>query len=191
MTEKQSVKGIETRIENAIMERPEALGYPGAPAIRNCRVPSVTGCPDVILLPQSGPHRFVMVEAKASRAKDAASKVVGQLLMYYAGALTLGSESLQLYVDYAVRNPDSARDTRRTSVTALQRGRGKGDGGSADLLQGSPLRPEEIALFIAVESTPHPSLVPTLRTLNRFHDIRVGLVLVHDGHIEHLLHASG
>ena len=61
-------------------------------AIRNFRVADTSGAVDVCLIPQSGPFRVVLGEAKAASAPDAGSKVVGQLLMYYAGALTLGSQ---------------------------------------------------------------------------------------------------
>jgi len=73
----------ETAIEDAIIARPDKLGFPGALAIRNLRVADTSGAVDVVLLPQIGSSfKLVLVEAKAARAQDAGSKVVGQLLMY-------------------------------------------------------------------------------------------------------------
>ncbi len=56
--------GRERAIEDAVMAHPEALGFPGAPAIRNVRVSPSSGRIDVMLLPVTGPHRLVLVEAK-------------------------------------------------------------------------------------------------------------------------------
>ncbi len=72
----------ERPIEDAVLDHPEALGFPGALGIRNVRVAPHCGRVDVMLLPISGPPRLVLVEAKRSEATDAASKVIGQLLMY-------------------------------------------------------------------------------------------------------------
>ena len=72
----------ETVIEDAIMARPDKLGFPKAVAIRNLRVAQRSGAVDIVLLPQNSPFRLVLGEAKAASAPDAGSKVVGQLLMY-------------------------------------------------------------------------------------------------------------
>ena len=83
----------EADIEDAIMAQPEILGFPMALAIRNFRVADTSGAVDVCLIPQSGPFRVVL-GGRRRRVPDAGSKVVGQLLMYYAGALTLGSQGI-------------------------------------------------------------------------------------------------
>ena len=165
------------------MADPGALGYPDALVIRNCRVPSVMGCPDVVMLPRSGPHRIVLIEAKAAKAKDAASQVVGQLLMYYGGALTLGSIGLEHYLEYAARNPDQAKDHRRTSVAALAGKLYRKGAGDGPLIQGKPLDPGEIGLFIAMDQQPHPSLMPTLAALRLHNGIQIGVLVVSEGKI--------
>ena len=86
----------ETPIEDAIIAHPDLLGFPGALAIRNFRVAHIAGAVDVVLIPQDGPIRLVLVETKSTRAADAACKVVGQLLAYYAGALTFGLDELNM-----------------------------------------------------------------------------------------------
>lgn len=104
-------------IEDAIMRRPDKLGYPGALSIRNWRVALTCGRVDVGLLPSKGPKKLVLVEAKSFNAPDAASKVVGQLLMYYAGALTLGSKGVACL--FAFAQDESARDTSKKSLIKL------------------------------------------------------------------------
>src|SRR5439155_11738381 len=56
---------------------------------------------DVVLIPQDGPIRLVLVETKAARAANAACKVIGQLLMYYAGALTFGLDGINVLREFA------------------------------------------------------------------------------------------
>jgi hypothetical protein len=53
----------ETVIENAIIARPDLVGFPGALAIRNFRVADSSGAVDVVLIPQSGPVRLVLSAA--------------------------------------------------------------------------------------------------------------------------------
>jgi len=82
----------ETEIEDGIIRSAAELGFPGALAIRNVRVHTAAGRVDVMLLPKKGAVRLVLVEAKLRNSRDSASKVIGQLLMYYGGALRLGSK---------------------------------------------------------------------------------------------------
>jgi hypothetical protein len=96
----KSPEGRERIIERAIMVNPEALGFLGALSIRTMRVSPDTGLADIVLLPKD-PDHLVLVEAKAATAHDAACKVVGQLLMYYYGALRLGSEGLVVMRKFA------------------------------------------------------------------------------------------
>src|SRR6266540_1705343 len=79
-----------TAIEYAIIASPYLLGFSGANAIRNFRLSDKSGAVDVVLLPQEGPTRLVLIETKVATAADANGKVVGQLLMYYGGALMMG-----------------------------------------------------------------------------------------------------
>ena len=103
----------EADIEDAIMAQPGVLGFPNALAIRNFRVADTSGAVDVCLIPQSGPFRVVLGEAKAASAPDAGSKVVGQLLMYYAGALTLGSHGINALREFAKQFEVEAKTHRK------------------------------------------------------------------------------
>lgn len=173
----------EAAIETAIISQPEALGFPGALAIRRCRVAKPCGLVDLILLPQSGPTRLVLVEAKASDAPDAAAKVIGQLLMYYAGALMLGSDGLAMLQAFARDNPERARGTTKISPKAITGGLSPGDRAWNAMYHGPKLQPEDIALFVAFDGAPHPALVPMLQVLARHHDLQIRYCIVRNGQI--------
>ena len=101
----------ERAIEDAIIAHPDVLGFAGARAIRNVRGAETCGRVDVMLLPTSGPTRLVLVEAKVTKAPDAASKVVGQLLMYYGGAL-YGSANVGGATEQVYRSRQERRELR-------------------------------------------------------------------------------
>ena len=173
----------ECAIEDAIITQPEALGFPRALAVRRCRIAQPCGLVDLVLLPEAGPTRLVLVEAKSSRAPDAAAKVIGQLLMYYAGALMLGANGLAMLRAFAHDNPDRARGTTKISPKALTGGLSPGNRAWSAMYSGDKLRPEEIALFVALDGEPHRALVPTLAVLKRYHNLPVGYCIVRDGHV--------
>jgi hypothetical protein len=110
---------LETEIENAIINNPAKLGFPQALAIRNFRIAELAGAVDVVLFPRSGPFRIVLVEAKVSSAKDAKSHVVGQLLMYYGGALTLGTDGIEILCEFAKNHQSDALSIPRTSPSKV------------------------------------------------------------------------
>jgi len=175
----------EKAIENAIMERPDILGFPGANTIRNFRLAQESGAVDVVLFPQEGSIRLVLIEAKVANAADANSKVIGQLLMYYCGALTMGSDGVELLQEFARNYPKEAHSIPRTSpqkVLLSVLGKRLANPIAMDRLKkGTPLTPKEIALFIAVDNKPHHTLLPVLKMLRKEHDIRIGLILVRNG----------
>ena len=175
--------GREGPIEEAVMARPERLGFPGALAIRNWRVSPTSGRLDVGLLPRVGPVQLVLVEAKAATAVDAASKVVGQLLMYYAGALLLGTEGLAAIRDFVSRYPEEARSNSKKSQVRLS-----GVSPSAKAWQalsgGQRLRPDQLRMFVALDSDPHHAFEPLQSALYEHHGMAIGLVVVRNGEIE-------
>jgi hypothetical protein len=173
----------EAAIEAAIMAQPELLGFPGALAIRRCRVAQPCGLVDLILLPPAGPTRLVLVEANASSAPDAAAKVIGQLLMYYAGALMLGEEGLAMLRSFARDNPERACSTSKISPKAVTGGLSPGDLAWDAMYRGTKLRPDEIALFVAFDGEPHRAFVPTLQALAGHHGLPIGYCVVHNGSI--------
>jgi hypothetical protein len=166
------------------MAHPETLGFPGALAIRNCRVSMPTGRVDIVLLPRDGPVHLVLIEAKAAVAQDAASKVIGQLLMYYAGALMLGSEGLRSFKEFAINHSDKAKSTSWISPKMLSGGISPPSKAFEALYQGRRLTPAQVHLFVALDGEAHRALEPILRILHEHHQLHIGLVLVRDGQIE-------
>jgi hypothetical protein len=182
-------------IEDAIMRRPDQLGYPGALCIRNWRVALTCGRVDVGLLPIKGPKKLVLVEAKSARAPDAQSKVVGQLLMYYAGALTLGSKGLACLRTFAGNEELAPRNHSKKSLIKLGglcptdiaqaklEGRRPTDLAWEKMSSGKPLLPHQLSLFIALDDEPHKFLREILDALQRHHGLSIGLVIVRNGRI--------
>lgn len=173
-------------IEDAIMRRPDKLGYPGALSIRNWRVAVTCGRVDVGLLPIQGPKKLVLVEAKSVYAPDAASKVVGQLLMYYAGALTLGSKGLACLRNFAMNK--SARDTSRKPLIRLSGDKCRTEIAWAKLSSGKLLLPHQLSLFIALDGEPSSVLLAILQALQCSHDLSIGLVIVRNRRIVDVIH---
>jgi hypothetical protein len=182
----------ETAIEDAIIAHPDKLGFPGALAIRNLRVAHTSGAVDVVLLPQTGSSfELVLVEAKAASAQDAGSKVVGQLLMYYAGALELGSDGICALRKFALASPSVAHSIPRIAPQKVMGGLRSNAECFKALTMGSRLTPQDIALFIALDDEPRHVLVPTLKILRELHSLHIGLVLVRGGSIDLILPAAG
>jgi len=181
----------ETAIEDAIIKNPEKLGFPGALAIRNLRIADTSGAVDVVLLPQTGSFKLVLVEAKAASAQDAGSKVVGQLLMYYAGALKLGLDGICALAKFAGASPTVAHSIPRISPQKVMGGLGSNEQCFEALTMGGRLTPKDLALFIALDNEPRHTLVPTLKILRELHGLHIGLVLVRGGSIDLILPAAG
>jgi hypothetical protein len=175
-------KGMEAIIEEAIMKNPGELGYKQALAIRNVRIAPVAGRIDVLLLPTKGKKRLVLVETKQSTASDAASKVTGQLLMYYAGALNLSIDGLDIIRDFAKEYPDEAWS--RGWISAQRMCGGLSKDAAWKLMQNPKKRrlsPADIDLFIAVDGKPKQSLIDIVDMLNTHHQLGIKLVTVESG----------
>jgi hypothetical protein len=176
-------QGLELIIEEAIMNDPGKLGYKGAPAIRNVRIAPNAGRIDVILLPSNG-RRLVLIETKQSSASDAAAKVTGQLLMYYAGALNFSIDGLEIIRKFAIEHPDEAQKTGWISAQRICGGLSKLKAWKR--LQ-SPrknrLQPTDIDLFIAVDGKPKQSLIDTVNMLNVHHNLGIKIVTVENGKV--------
>lgn len=186
----RKIRNRERKIEMAVMSNPDMLGYAGALAIRNWRVAETSGRLDVALLPTKGPRKLVLVEAKATKSGDAAYKVVGQLLMYYAGALTLGSKGLTCLRNFAKNNEANPCDTSIKSMIRLSGGIRPTTAAWEHLSSGKPLLPKHLRLFIALDNKPHKFLEAMLRALRR-DKIFIGLVIVRNGVISEVVAPSG
>jgi hypothetical protein len=175
----------EYRIESAVLSEPGKLGFPDALGIRNLRMSPESGRVDVALLPRSGSIKLVLIETKVATAKDAASKVIGQLLMYYAAALSLGANGLDCLRTFA--RTEQAMTPGNKSLIALSGGLTPTEAAWRRLCEGDRVRPEEIALSIALDSSPHPALRLTLATLKMYHGLSVSIVITDGRRIQQVL----
>ncbi len=171
----------ERAIENKVLNNPKCLGLGRVDLIRHARVAPRSGTVDIMAFPRRGPVRLALIEAKRSIAADSASKVIGQLLMYYSGALTLGADGLELLSNYA--RQQTATRTKRSWVSPKQVTGGVTPPSAAwrVLQSGRKLRPRELALFVALDAEPRESLATVLAVLRRHHGLDVRVILATRG----------
>jgi hypothetical protein len=100
--------------------------------------------------------------------------------MYYAGALMLGSEGLRTMLRFAA-NPE-ARDTSRKPIVRLAGIKPTAPAWEA-LTIGTPLAPEQVRMFVALDDDPRAALKTIIATLHQHHRLPIGLVVVKDGKI--------
>jgi hypothetical protein len=174
----------EREIEDAVIADPGALGFPGAAAIRNVRVAMGFGRIDLMLIPRSGPAKLVLVEAKHSSAPDCISKVIGQLLMYYAGALRIGSTGFECFRKYADSQRERALSTSWISPKQLTGGVTPPSAAWGVIQTGEKLCSEDIRLFVAINSPPHEALRTAVRVLHQHHALDIGLLVVQERRIQ-------
>ena len=168
-------------IEDAIINDPGALGFPGASAIRRVRVSPETGVVDLMLCPAEGAVKLVLIEVKDRRNKEASSKVIGQLLMYYGGALQLGHQGLERIREFAETKADVARSNKKISLNKLACT--SPTSAAWPILQSGPnLSPSDIRLFIALNDDPSPGLSDALKAVREHHGLCIDVaVLGRDG----------
>lgn len=172
--------GRERVIEEAIMLHRKLVGFPRADAIRNCPLFQRHGRLDLLLLPKMGP-KLVLIEAKACDSADAASKVIGQLMMYYSAALRLGEDGLENLRTFAKEQAEHAKSPgKKSAVQYLEEQMATPDAWKR-LGRGRKIQPEEIRLYVAIDGEPHQALEPTLLALRKHHGIKIGLIQVVDG----------
>ena len=181
---------IEPKIEVAVIKeltRQDSRlpsSYTTAHVIRRMRVEENCGTVDIMLLPtDTSLHKLVLVEAKHIKAPDAAAKVVGQLLMYYAGALRLGRDSIgRLHtfglpaksVDLKVRplNFIAAQRVVKLPSSTPDRKRASWD----MMYAGDKLLPQDIGLYVAIDGMPRRSLCHIIGRLYDSHCLDIGVV---------------
>lgn len=167
----------EKLIEDRIMRDTGALGYPNARVIRNVRISPDTGRVDLMILPSGSRKKLALVEVKQAKSPDAASKVVGQLIMYYTASLQIGLEGLARIRRFAKHDPRQARSTHNTSIKMLAGEAFSAEAGWRLLQEGRILEPNEISLFLALDREPQPKLVNSLLLLKKSHGLRIRLVV--------------
>jgi hypothetical protein len=163
---------------NIIRNREKALGIRDALFIRRCRVGRGFGVADLVLLPSRGPYRMIIVEAKLGGSIDSKINVVGQLLMYYAGALRLGTRGVRMMRQFATSQSRAARSLRPKSLKRLCGGITPPDLAWAELCKGRRLLPNQIALYVGLDCLPSLALTSALSELATHHALRVGVVSV-------------
>lgn len=169
----------EASIENSVIRnRGRALGLTDSLYIRRCRIGPGFGVADLVILPQRGRHKVVLVEAKQATSADARIKVLGQLMMYYAGALHWGLGGVRQLQKYAVEDYGSARSTSKSSLKAISGGVTPPEAAWARLQKGRKLTPANIRLVTALDTLPGPAMKQSLETLARHHGLQIDVVSV-------------
>ena len=173
---------IERQIENAIMASLDSIGYPNALAIRNVRFNQYSGRADLMLLPEDGPKKLVLIEVKQLNNKESIDKVVGQLLKYYTAAVKLGSEAIEQFRTYAATNVELARGNKVTTPHRVYGGI-LGSQIWPNLSNGDRLRPDEIELMIALNGQPGLILKDIVGVLSDLHQLPIRLIAVENGRV--------
>ena len=164
-------------IENRVIRNRDKLGYADSTFIRRCRVGRNFGIVDIVLFPVTGRHKIVVIEAKQVTSADSASKVIGQLLMYYTGFLHHGMRGLRLMRQFAASHPDSARSNRNKLLKTLSGGISPPDDAWLELQKGRKIRPEQIGLYIALDQEPSISLKSSLSVLSKGHNLEIRIII--------------
>jgi len=165
-------------IENNVIRNRGQFGCADSVYIRRCLVGRGFGIVDVMLLPLRGPHRVVLIEAKKASSMDASSKVIGQLLLYYVGALHLGLQGLRNLRKFAAEHVRSARSTKPKLLKTLTGGISPPDAAWQEMQKGRKLKPKQIRLYIALDALPPAGLVSALTVLASEHSLNIGVVSV-------------
>jgi hypothetical protein len=167
----------ELQIEDAIIKNTAALGFPGASAIRRVRVSPDSGVVDLMLIPAEGQAKLVLIEAKDERNKEASSKVIGQLLMYYGGSLQIGHQGLEQIREFARTNADVARSNEKISLVKLA-GTNPTPAAWSILQNGNKLGPKDVRLFIALNGSPTPGLLGALSAVREHHGLCIDVAVL-------------
>ncbi len=170
----------EYKIEEAVIRNHEKLGYGLIyPPIRRVLFYRGSGFVDLVLLPKENKHRLVLVEAKHSTNAESGEKVIGQLLKYYAYALSLGENSLSLLANFAENNIKVAYGTTKITPQKLCGGLHR-DEAMPQMIEGKRLQSEEIGLFVAIDGKVEASLSLIVSTLREQHNLSIGIIQVSD-----------
>ena len=173
----------EYKIEEAVLINYHKLGYNRIhPPVRRVVLYRGAGIVDLVLLPKNNKHRLVLIEAKHSINAESGEKVVGQLLKYYAYALTIGLKGLSRLKDFAENYPVMAHSATKITFQMLCGGIHR-DKALPLMGEGRLLRPDEIGLYVAVDGKFEPSLSLIVSTLWQHHGLKIGMIQVSNGTI--------
>jgi hypothetical protein len=170
----------EDHIWRPLAQRPRHLGHPSALSLHQVQIGNQSGYADLLVLPQTGPTKLVVVEAKRAGDRRSSADVVGQLLKYYAHALDLGSDGLAALTAFA-------REARRTGVRprllSFKQVLGTRSLKEAQkrAARGAPLKPRNLQLVVALDADARkfePRLLKIAALLCTRHCIPIGVIVV-------------
>jgi hypothetical protein len=115
-----------------------------------------------------------------------ASKVLGQLLMYYAGALTFGSVGVKALRQFAEDHAEEARGYGKISPKELTGGLTPPAAAWKALGKGKKLSSERIHLYVAFDEAPHRAFLEVVGVMKKYHNLNVGYCVVRNRVIEHV-----
>ena len=185
-----STMSTEGAIEDRIIRDRGVLGYPGADVIRRCRVGRYVGVVDLVLIPSEGPRRLVLVEVKGGNNVEGHAKVIGQLLLYFTGALKIGTNGLDLMRDFARARSEVALRESMTSLKMLSGGVMPPDAAWAALRAGERIAPDQIHLCIGLDREPSSQLQETV-ALVRGHGLPMDVVIASEAGPTHIWAGPG
>lgn len=155
----------ESQLEHRVLKHMGALRcQDGTPYLRRCGMGDGFGAIDLVVLPRRGRRKMILVEAKRVVSPDATSKVVGQLLMYYAAALAIGSRGVQRLHEFCDAEPVKAKGTSTKNWRALVGG-GENKRAARLLRHGRHLKPQDIGLYLVFDRDPRPTLLALVKAL--------------------------
>ncbi len=142
----------EEEIENQVAENLKWFGYPGAQWIRRARLGREGyGAVDLLVIPRNGPHKIVLIEVKHENSKDTPGRLLGQLLAYYIAVLKMGSQGVECFRQFALKDPQKAHSTPHKSIQQLSGLGPKSKHKDLERLRGGErLKPSEVALVVAI-----------------------------------------
>lgn len=168
----------EPQIEDAVIRNPSVLAAGEGLFIRRCRMGRRFGSADLVFLPERGTRRILVIEAKSVASHDIEGRVLGQLLMYYAGALKFGARGIRLMRQFARDHPELAQSPEHPkSLKALSGGMSPPERAWQELCKGRKLQPERVGLALALDGEPPTPLAASIAALGEHHRLEVGVLI--------------
>ena len=167
----------ESQLEHRVLKHLACVKCrPGTPYLRRCGLGRGFGAIDLVLLPTSGRRKMVLVEAKRVSSADATSKVVGQLLMYYAATLAIGHHGVRRLHRYCEDKAVTAKSKKMKSLQALAGGVSGAENAARLIRHGRRLSPDEVGLYLVLDKKPRPTLLALTRAL-RQHGLKIDILV--------------
>lgn len=168
----------ESQLEKRVVRHLDVLDCEAdTPYLRRCTMGQGFGAIDLLVLPAKGRKRLILVEAKRISSADATCKVIGQLVMYYAAALRLGSAGITKLRQFAEEQPARARSKQHKSLQALAGGVKGAEKAAGMLGRGARLKPSQIGLYIVLDKQPGDTLTAVVKALAKRHRLKIQILV--------------